>query len=246
MSEVLREYVKAVLLEGKYDSFVRKLAQSVLSKIKDSQGSFTTRWDIFWPFPGEFEGRKLTVNLEYTVNIAPEHDMYIEARAGQYRGFSGLTPFITVIVDVNTDREVDGKPDITFMLHHINMNVQSSIAHELEHVMQFTFQNPDSNRPGPDDRPEYDVDDPVQSFEYLTDPTEVAAHVRGYYLMAKRKKVPLGRIMKQAISQYEKMGNLTRIEAAQVFAVWHKYAKINLPAADLRTQTSTHSVDVKV
>lgn len=227
-----------VLAEGKYDSFVRQLSQQALAKIKSATGSFTERWDIVWPFPGEFEGRKLTVNLEYTVDIADEHDMYIEAAAGQYRTFSGLTPFITVIVDVNTNRDIDGVPDIRFMLYHINMNIQSSIAHELEHVLQFTFQNPVSGRPGPDDRPEYDADDHEQTFEYLTDPTEVAAHVRGFYLMAKRRRIPLGRIMKQAISQHEAMGHISRLEGAQVFALWRKWAKSNLPSADLNTTSS--------
>lgn len=246
MSEVLREYVKVVLSEGKYDSFVRALTQQVLLKIKDSTGSFNKRWNVFWPFPGQYQGRKLIINLEYSVSVSDEHDMYIEAAAGQVRDFSGLTPFITVTVDVNTDREVDGIPDIRFMLYHMNVNIQSSIAHELEHVLQFTFQNPTSGRPGPDDRPDYDPDDPAQAFEYLTDPTEVAAHVRGYYLLAKRRRVPLAKVMRHAIAQYEEMGTLDRIEATQVFVKWRKWAKENLPAADLNTQASAHSTDARI
>jgi hypothetical protein len=236
MNEILREYVKIVLSEGKYDSFVRKLTQQILSHVKNTTETLSTRWDVVWPFSGQFEGRKLTVAIEYTINTGDETDMYVDAAAGQYRSFSGLTPFIKVNIDVTTNKEVDGIPDVRSMLRHININVQSAVAHELEHVLQFTWPNADSNRPGPEDRPDYDAEDPEQSFEYLTDPTEVAAHVRGYYLMAKRKRIPLGRVMKHAITQYEEMGHLSRIEASQVFVLWRKWALKNLPAADLETK----------
>lgn len=243
MNEILREYVRGVLSEGKYDSFARALTNKIIYSIKDPRkskmvkskgGSFMNAWDVPWPFEDEHHGLPLRIVVDYVLQHGDETDLSV---GGEYGVADGDVPYIKVEIDgVTTKKTSSGKPDVSPILSHIHKNVISSIAHELEHILQHNFTQPGAERPTRDDVEDYDQEDDENVFQYLTDPTEVEAHVKGMYLMAKKARKPLGAIMRQFVARYEDVGSLDRMEAMQVFVMWRKWAKKNLPAADLDTK----------
>lgn len=232
----VRQFVAAVLNEGKYDSFVASITRDIIEHLKslssiedyeddDISGRYIRSYA--WPFAGEHEDKELMVVFKLESDYGTTPDVYIE---GEYSG--GLRPKIMIIVaPVVSDYNENGSPKLTKLLRHIHSNVQRTVAHELEHALQ------DSFKTGPLDRPEIDPEhagyDDGDTFGYLTAPHEVAAHVRGFYLQAKRTKKPLGQIMQHVIDQYVAGEFLSDEESYDVMDVWRTYVKQHLPSAQL-------------
>ena len=231
----VRQFVAAVLNEGKYDSFVATITRDIiehmksLSEIEDydeiSDAEMTKIYQ--WPFAGAHKNRNLTVIFRMEEEYGPEDDIQVE---GEYTG--GHRPKLLIIVAPTvSDYNANGSPKLLRLLRHIHSNVQRTVAHELEHALQ------DSFKTGPSDRPEIDPEhagyDDGDTLGYLTAPHEVAAHVRGFYLQAKRTKKPLGRIIQHVIDQYVAGEFLSDDEAQEVIDTWQAYAKQHFPAGQL-------------
>lgn len=230
---VIRTYVSHVINEGKvgkYNSFISDIVKQATDYLKTlkAPGVAKKSWYVSWPFSDEYSGETIRIILERILEFGDETDLSV---GGEFGSTRDGTPYIKIEIDAVTNRGTRGNPDITPLLSHIVKNMYSTVTHELEHALQQIFVQPGANRPI--GNLNQDDDDEDNTYSYLVDPSEISAHVKGLYALAKKTRQPLHKVIKHLLNQYQETGALTRQEASTVYAKWRTWAKKNLPAADI-------------
>jgi hypothetical protein len=234
--DLLREFVASELLfEARHDALITDMTRKVVALVRDMKSRRIERQYVMsWNVPGIHQDKHILLRVRAKLASGDSVDLFSEGESDVTIMSGARVPYVEVSVEVTSPRKrPDGSIDPSPVLRHLWANVMGLVAHELEHVLQGEYGTLDAARPSKLDDPEYDPDDPSDTLTYLTAPTEVAAHVRGFYQTAKRLRRPLSTVMRAAISQYESAGELSRIEASRVMAVWTKWAKSHLHAAKM-------------
>ena len=214
--------MKNLLLEGRYDAVTTQLSREIIDTIKRGTKRLQTRIVLF---------KRTNIDIVVYVHYKDDHLTGDE----QVYGATYLNPkeirkhyvnkriILHVEVPINPELRMRG-------LSTLVPEIKNIVRHEIEHVTQNRFKDREregffsSKRRYPED---------IEYFEYLMEPYEVEAYVRGLYKKAKTLKQPLN-VLLDAWWDYLVSVELHPDELQAVKTSWIAYAKKHLPQTPLR------------
>jgi hypothetical protein len=210
---------KTIIIEGRYDSAVRKVVKDVMLVIKKTQG-YPDDSMISINLPSDLEGTdeyemtKAGISFDVEVNIK-RSDTTTNYEIESFKVQEEDTLQFNMVI--NPDREPDVYSDMY-------MKLQEDVRHEMEHILQDYGRG---GRPSPDGT-DHSEENTYQHHSRLE---EIPAMVQGFYRRAKKMRLPLDEIMTQDLDNEIEQGNLTKEEAEELLRIWILYAKRRLPKA---------------
>jgi hypothetical protein len=214
--------MKNLLSEGRYDKVTTELSREIVDTIKRGSKRLQTRIVLF---------KRTYVDISVYIHYKENHATGDE----QVYGATYLNPKdirkhysnkrIILHVEVPKDPEARrlGMSDLV-------PEIKNIVRHEIEHVTQNKFK--DRERQGFfSNKRRYPED--IEYYEYLMEPYEVEAYVRGLYKKAKTLKQPLN-VLLNAWWDYLESVEVHPDEIRAVKNAWIAYAKKHLPQTPLR------------
>jgi hypothetical protein len=212
---ILRECVREILIEGRYDRLTGLIVQDIWTRIRDSfgkEGIFKDKWKYSNPFkfPIDFK-----VDLEITRDPRLDHHVSVE-------GFSYKD---------SLEIKIWFKPQIEKKTYqYVNSRLHDTVIHELEHILQW-------NEYGGRDIPD-EIELLLQSMgmdgsDYFLYAHEIPAMTRGLYKKAKVEKRPFTEVVEEYLNSMIEQGDLEVERKEEVIQAWFDYARKHLPAAQL-------------
>lgn len=212
-----------ILLEGRYDSFVREIVKDIMYYIKGSEGEKDEPIDFSLPYDKngeEFYSHESGAEIEVDLVVLRTEDTITH-------GNREVPFYINCYVSTDDVLVVEVVIDETYgreYYEQIFYKISEDIRHEVEHYLQDIF--PDRQQALVPSTSEYET-----TFEHHMDPAEVEALVHGFYRRAKQEKKPLDIVMLTDIQQDIQDGNLTPNEGDTLLKTWVDYAVKKLPQA---------------
>ena len=198
-----------LIVEGRYDKVTSELARLVMLSARKGRKSLKTRIVLFTRTFVD-----ISVKFKY-------HDSNDVATSG-----GALRNKIFLQVDLPADEATRFR-----LFTKLLPELKDTIRHEIEHVTQHRFK--DRQRKGFFSlKREYPKD--LNYYEYLSEPYEVEAYVRGLYKKAKTLKEPLNDVMDEWWSYLEERQDLDSNEIDKVRTLWTDYAVKHLAKNDNR------------
>ena len=208
-----------ILSEGRYDKVTTELSREIVQAIKQGKKRLQTRITLFTRTNVE-----ISVYFHYTDEYAPQiyGAMYPQAKdiRKHYKGMK-----IVFHVDVPRDPEVR-----TRELSSLVPEIKDIVRHEIEHVTQVKFK--EKERAGFFSKTRRYPED-LEYWEYLTEPYEIEAYVRGLYKKAKTVRQPLN-VLFNTWWDYLTSVNMHPDEIRAVKNAWTSYATRHLPRTPMR------------
>lgn len=199
-----------LLNEGRYDNVTNELTKEIIYAVKKGVKKYRTRIRLF-----------SRTFIDIIVKIK-EMDNLKEPLVG---GHMELSPnrgeYKKMILDITVS---SNKQDFYTDLNKLVAELKNIIRHEIEHIAQDRFKSKErgsffsTKRRYPED---------LEYYEYLTEPYEVEAYVRGLYKKAKTMKEPLN-ILIDEFGNYLESINIHPDEIKTVLNTWRDYAKRHL------------------
>ena len=214
--------MKQILVEGRYDKVTTEVSREIINAVKSGKKRLQTRIALF-----QRTFVDISVYIHYKENI-PQPQVY----GGAYIDPKQIRKTYKdkrIVLHVEVDEDMSTRlEDMAFLVGE----VKNIVRHEIEHITQYKF--PDrqrkfffsSKRSYPEN---------LTYGQYLLEPYEVEAHIRGLYKKAKtiRHRDGLNYTMQE---WFDYMDNVLEPEEAKaVKKAWIDYAKIHLPKSHLRT-----------
>lgn len=211
--------MKNLLSEGRYDKVTTELSREIVDTIKRGNKRLQTRIVLFKRTYVE-----VSVYIHYSDELEPEVYGAMYPKASEIRKhYKGMKIIYHVNVPLDPERRMRGLSDLI-------PEIKNIVRHEIEHVTQSKFKERErtgffsNKRKYPED---------IEYWEYLTEPYEVEAYVRGLYKKAKTLRQPLN-VLLNAWWQYLESVEVHPDELRQVKKAWIDYAKKHLPQTPLR------------
>lgn len=208
-----------LLSEGRYDKVTTELSREIIEAVKNGKKRIQTRILLFTRTFVD-----ISVYFHYSDDNEPQvyGSMYPKASdiRKHYRGMK-------IIFHVDAPKDINLRMQ---SLSELVPEVKNIVRHEIEHVTQTKIKEKEregffsSKRRYPED---------IEYWEYLTEPYEVEAYVRGLYKKAKTLKQPLN-VLFQAWWEYLQSTNMHADEINKVKSKWTEYARKHLPQNELR------------
>jgi len=212
-----------ILLEGRYDSFVKEIVQDIMYHIKESEGEKDVVVDFTLPYDKngeEYYSHESGIEFELDLRIKRTDGVIIHGnREVPYHINTYIADDDVLVMEIIID-ETYGEKVYQKMFYKIN----EDIRHEIEHYLQNIF--PDRQQPDIPNTADYET-----TFDHHIDPSEVEALVHGFYRRAKLEKKPLDVVMLEDIKKDIQDGNLTPDEGDTLLNTWISYAIKKLPQA---------------
>jgi hypothetical protein len=236
--------MKRLILEGRYDSLVTKLSNTLLAIIKDSYASTQTA-------SGEFGGKKiyytksetvppieddkkqLAVYFEEVENATIPVEFYLQLKVQWIEGFDDLRYGGDAFND--TKRDSDEPPLIEVriqfdpaeypkVLSEIAMNLRDTLRHEIEHVTQSGWNTIDSKYIPSDQRLRDRIEaGKLPAARYFTLPKEIPAMLQGLYFKAKKSKQPFKTVVDEYLSMWVSNDTISAQEKENILNIWRTY-----------------------
>ena len=233
---------KKIILEGRYDSFVRRISKDIFSSIKETEGDINNK--ISFELPHDLSGEEeyvheIGVKIPIELNIIRTDEGIIYGnRELPYHLNTYISDDDFLIMEILID-ETYGREFYEEMFYKINEDVR----HEIEHYIQEIGKNKGDKRFKDRQQPlRPDTSGYETTFEHHMDPSEVEALVHGFYRRAKLEKKPLDKVMIEDIKKDILDGNLTPEEGDKLLTIWLKYAAKQLPKAQYSNETKRRIV----
>jgi hypothetical protein len=216
---------KNILLEGRYDSFTRRISNDIMRSIKSTENNSDDD-TTFFELPYDESGGDnythesgLSIPVDLRVRRINDTILYGDKELPYYiKSYVSDDDFLVMEVIIDNTY---GKNFYQEMFYKIN----EDIRHEMEHFLQDILPNRQkSNVPNTAD---YET-----VFDHHMDPSEVEALTHGFYRRAKLEKKPLDVVMMSDIEKDITDGNITTEEGDILLQTWLKYAFENLPHAN--------------
>jgi len=236
--------LKHLFLEGRYDSLVTKLSNTLLAIIKDSYASTQTA-------SGEFGGKKIyytksetvppieddkqqpAVYFEEVENATIPVEFYLQLKIQWIEGFDDLRYGGDAFNDAKRDSdeppliEVRMQIDPTEypkVLSEIAMNLRDTLRHEIEHVTQSGWNTIDGKFIPSDQR----LRDRIEAGKlpvalYFTLPKEIPAMLQGLYFKAKKSKQPFKTVVDEYLSMWVSNDTISTQEKENILNTWRTY-----------------------
>lgn len=221
-----------LLLEGRYDNVTTQLSREIVTAAKQGQRRLKTRISLF-------KRTYVDVNVYFHYLTSPDNtDLNVAwepESLEQVYGATYLNPKDIrkkyknkrIILHVDIPKEEDRR---LASLSTLIPEIKNIIRHEIEHIAQHKFK--DREREGFfSEKRRYPQD--IEYWEYLIEPYEIEAYVRGLYKKAKTLKQPLNVVL-NAWWDYLESAELHPNEIQTIKKAWTDYAKKHLPQTPLR------------
>lgn len=208
-----------LLSEGRYDKVTTELSREIVQAIKQGKKRLQTRIILFTRTNVE-----ISVYFHYSDETEPQvyGAMYPQAKEIR-KHYKGMKIIFHVDVAKDPQRRM-------LELSTLIPEIKNIVRHEIEHVTQTKFKEKEregffsSKRRYPED---------IEYWEYLVEPYETEAYVRGLYKKAKTLKQPLN-VLFDAWWDYLGTANLHPDEIQSVKKAWTDYAVKHLPMTPMR------------
>ena len=245
--------MKRLFLEGRYDSLVTKLSNTLLVIIKDSYSSTQSP-------AGEFGGKKIyytksetvpnieddkqqsAVYFEEVENATIPVEFYLQLKIQWIDGFDDLRYGGDAFND--SKRDSDDPPLIEVrmqidpaeypqVLSQIAMNLRDTLRHEIEHVTQSGWNTIDSKYIPSDQATRKKIETgALPPARYFTLPKEIDAMIQGLYLRAKKTRTPFKQVVDNYFNIWIQNDSITEKDKQNILNVWRK----RLPALSIRQE----------
>ena len=236
--------MKALIIEGRYDSIVSKLSRKLLQVVKDSYDSVTDPKGMFAGQKTYFASNERapditddqqykecyfeeisneTIPLEFYVTLKIQWrqgmgDMISDG--GAYNDTSKSAdqpPLIEVLFELDPEKW----PDI---LSEVSMQLRDILRHEIEHLTQSGW-NIMMSKWQRNDQSQRDkiTLGKIPQAKYYTLPKEIPAMIQGLYMRAKKSRLPFKDVVDANLQKGVDNGVITAEEKEQIKSVWRKY-----------------------
>lgn len=213
-----------ILLEGRYDSFTRQIVNDIMYYIKYSEDYVDESINVDLPEESEFYEHEigLKINLELIINRVDGIIIYGNKKL-PYHVNSYIAEDDFMVIEITIDNRT-GRG----YYQEIYYKLMEDVRHEIEHYIQYLGITDErfKEKPQPVGSSSYET-----TYEHHSDPSEVEALVRGFYRRAKSERKPIDTIMWSVLNYEISHNNLTKQEADNLFNLWLKYSRRNLPDA---------------
>ena len=227
-----------LITEGRYDQVTTELSREIISAVKKGVKRFQTQIILF-------SRTKVDISVYFHYN----DEEPIDVSAGTYinpRDIRSHYKNKRIVFHVNVPKTESLKLQ---KMSELVPEVKNIVRHEIEHVAQAKFT--DRARKGffSTKRGYYSDEAAAKGkgityLQYLLEPYEVEAYVRGLYKKGKTLKQPLNVLLDDWQMYLEDSTNLTDEEIDQVMTAWRAYAKKHLPQSSQRWYGYSDSVNV--
>jgi hypothetical protein len=218
--------MKKLILEGKYDTFTKKIVNDLMSLVKETEGDLDMVHDFDLTQENEYyhDYSGISIDVGLRVHRVDSEIQYNNKEIPYY-----IDTYISdddyLIIDL-TINESYGRKYYQEIYYKLNEDVRHEIEHYVQDkgITQKRFKT--RKQPIIPNTAEY-----KSTYAHHKDPSEVEALVHGFYRRAKLEKKPLDIVMIRDLETDIERGNLTKKEAEDLFSIWLKYSRRNLPHA---------------
>jgi hypothetical protein len=236
--------MKHLILEGRYDSLVRQLSNTLLAIIKDSYSSTQTA-------SGEFGGKKIyytksetvppieddkkqpAVYFEEVENATIPVEFYLQLKIQWIEGFDDLRYGGDAFNDAKRDSDEPPLIEVRMqidpaeypkVLSEIAMNLRDTLRHEIEHVTQSGWNTIDGKYIPSDQRLRDRIEaGKLPPSRYFTLPKEIPAMLQGLYFKAKKSKQPFKTVVDEYLSMWVSNDTISAQEKENILNIWRTY-----------------------
>ena len=235
--------LKKIIVEGRYDSLVTKLSNTLLRVIKDSYQSKNDPEGFFGGEQIYFKQGETVPNIEDPAtfgNIYFEEvenmdipvEFYLELKIQWIEGLNDV--HVGGDAYNNTKRNSDELPliEIRFkldpaeypkVLSEVAMDLRDTLRHEIEHITQSGWNTIDSKFIPSDQVLRKKIETgALPSARYFTLPKEIDAMIQGLYLRAKKTKQPFSKVINDYLDIWVNNKSITPEDKIQILSVWKK------------------------
>lgn len=238
--------MKAMLIEGRYDSIVTNLSNQILSVFKDSLSATT---DPNGRFAGEQIYFKSKTDAPAINGDSYHHvwflevenkniplDFYLELRIQWVNGLNiskYTTQHVTGELFNETKADSDDMPlvsvyitadpnDAPNLYSQVSLLLKDVLRHEIEHMTQSGWNTKSGKYIKSDQARRNKINTgQLPPREYFLLPKEIPAMIQGLYTYAKKSKQPLKNVINQNFDQF----NLNDKDQQTILATWRTYLK---------------------
>jgi hypothetical protein len=245
--------LKALVVEGRYDSLVTQLSRRLLGVVKDSYSAVSNP-------KGEFSGQKIAfksneqvpdinddsqfkhVYFEEVENSQIPLEFYLELKVQWIEGFSdfryggdaynntGQDSPDMPLIEVRFEIDPAEYPRI---LSDVAMHLRDILRHEIEHLTQSGWNTIPGKYIASDQALRKKIDSgTLPPARYFTLPKETPAMIQGLYMKAKKSKQPFQDTVNAYLDLWVDNGTLTQQDKESILNTWRTY----LPKLGIRQE----------
>jgi hypothetical protein len=245
--------LKALVVEGRYDSLVTQLSRRLLGVVKDSYSAVSNP-------KGEFSGQKIAfksneqvpdinddsqfkhVYFEEVENSQIPLEFYLELKVQWIEGFSdfryggdaynntGQDSPDMPLIEVRFEIDPAEYPRI---LSDVAMHLRDILRHEIEHLTQSGWNTIPGKYIASDQALRKKIDSgTLPPARYFTLPKETPAMIQGLYMKAKKSKQPFHDTVNAYLDLWVDNGTLTQQDKESILNTWRTY----LPKLGIRQE----------
>lgn len=245
--------LKKLIVEGRYDSLVTKLSNTLLKIIKDSYQSKNDPEGFFGGEKIYFKQGEEVPNIEDPAtfdhiyfeeieNTDIPVEFYLELKVQWIEGFNDL--HVGGDAYNNTKRYSDEMPliEIRFkmdpaeypkLLSEVAMDLRDTLRHEIEHITQSGWNTIDSKFIPSDQAMRAKIESgKLPPARYFTLPKEIDAMIQGLYLRAKKTRTPFSKVINDYLDIWVNNKSITPEDKIQILSVW----KQRIPQLGIRQE----------
>lgn len=217
-----------LITEGRYDQVTTELSREIISAVKRGIKRYQTQIILF-------SRTKIDISVYFHYN---DEDP-IDVSAGTYIDPKEIRPYYKnkrIVFHVTVPKTESVRQQ---KMSELVPEVKNIVRHEIEHVAQAKFTDRERKGFFSTKRGYYSDEAAAKGkgityLQYLLEPYEVEAYVRGLYKKGKTLKQPLNVLLDDWEMYLENSTNLTDDEIEQVMIAWRTYAKKHLAQSPQR------------
>ena len=244
--------MKALLLEGRYESLSRQISRKLISVVKDSyeatndsDGKFLGRKVYYTAnesvpdinttaapdvYTEEIENSEIPLEFYLTLKlqwIDGYDKMYVTGNAYNDKGIdSDAPPLVEVLLILDPSMYPNVLSDIV-------MELSDTIRHEIEHLTQSGWNTKPSKYIPSDYKRRNQIETgKLRSYHYYLLPKEIPAMIHGLYNKAKKTRTPFADVVNNHLQTIIDKGWVTPEESETIKDTWRTY----LPKLGIRQE----------
>lgn len=245
--------MKALIIEGRYDSIVSELSRRLLRVVKDSYAAVTDPKGMFAGKKIYFKKSESVPNIdddavfkeiyfEEVENSTIPLEFYLTLKVQWVEGLNDLRVGGDAYNDTGKDSDDMPLIEIRFeidpaeypeVLSTIAMDLRDTLRHEIEHTTQSGWNTIDSKYLPSDIKQRNKIQSgQVSPAQYFLLKKEIPAMIQGMYTKAKKTRTPFNQVVDEYLSRWVNNGAITSQEKQTIINTWKTY----LPKLGIRQE----------
>lgn len=246
--------LKALIIEGRYDSLVTQLSNRLFRVIKDSYAAAHST-------NGEFAGAKIFYKKGETVphieddatqkrvffeeieNAEIPVEFYLQLKIQWIEGLDDFrsggdafndskrgTAVDAPLIEIRFQMDPSEYPKI---LNEVAMQLRDTLRHEIEHITQSGWNTIDGKYIYSDQALRTKIESgKLPAARYFTLPKETPAMLQGMYFKAKKSKIPFSKVINDYLDVWVDNNTITNQDKQYILKTWRNY----LPKLGIRQE----------